>query len=612
MNSTWQLFRDLLASFWRLRPYLRMGRWRLLSVTLCSFLSAPLEMVGVGLLIPMLSFLSGTAADRERFFQGRYAHYLQDAFPHRGDGFYFAVICGLIVAALLAKNLVLFVGQVLTARLLSRCGMNLRNSLFARLQRAPMAIFESHKSGELSAIFTVESVRTTNALDFLVLFLQRGTITLFMLASVFVISWQVSGVLLVLVAIMATMVGRLHQRLKLRGGERGDVFRRMGGYLNELFAGARVVRATHAQARAEKGFNRISGELETIELRGSMLGAILTPMMETAGVTGAMLILVGAHHFLIQTHKLSASSLMFLGFLLIKLLPMVNQLQGVTGQLAYNFSGVKEVERWLNTPPYPERPFGTRDFMKVEREIRFEEVTYRYPNGTLALDAVTFSVPAGSTVALVGASGSGKSTLAGLLIRLREPSGGRILVDGTDYWEFAPAAWHRRLGVVEQEAFLFHETVADNITFGLDDVPRERLEAALRLAHLDDVINALPKGLDTVIGERGTLLSGGQKQRLAIARAMVRDPQLLLLDEATSALDNVSERQVQEALDEARQGRTSVVIAHRLSTIRNADRIVVLEKGRVVETGTWAELEARPGAFRRLLEATRSEPARET
>lgn len=612
MRSTLQLFRDLLRSFWRLRPHLSLGRWRLLGVTLCSLLSAPLEIVGVGLLLPMLTFLGGSAKDRADLLKGRFGHHLHDAFPDRSDGFYFALICLLIVAALVAKNVVMFVGQVLTARLLSRGGKNLRNALFARLQGAPMSVFEAHKSGEISAIFTVESVRTLNALDFLVLLVQRGAITLFMLASVFVISWQVSGALVVLVAIMGMLVGRLHQLQKQRGGERGDAFRRLGGYLNELFAGVRVVRSTNAQARAGMGFNRVSGELETIERRSSLLGAILTPLTETAGVTGAMAILIGAHYLLIQTHQLSGDRLMLLGFLLIRLLPMVNQLQGVTGQLAYNFSGVKEVERWLDTPQFPERPFGGRDFTGVQREIRFEEVTYRYPNGTLALDAVSFTVPAGSTVALVGASGSGKSTIASLLIRLREPTGGRILVDGSDYWEFAPNSWHQRLGVVEQEAFLFHETVADNITFGLTDVPPEQLAAALRLAHLEDVIKALPKGLDTVIGERGTLLSGGQKQRLAIARALVRDPQLLLLDEATSALDNLSERQVQEALDQARQGRTSVVIAHRLTTIRNADQIVVLEKGRVLETGTWTELEAKPGAFRRLLEATRPGPVRET
>ncbi len=605
MGSTFNLFRDLLVSFWRLRPHLRLGRRVLLSVMFCSLLSAPLEMAGVGLLIPMLAFLAGSKEERLKLLSGKYGHYLGDFFPDHDANFYFALICGLIVVALLAKNLVLFAGQVLTSKLLSRGGMNLRNSLFARLQVAPLQTFESHKAGELAAIFTVESVRTMNALDYLVLFLQRSSIALFMLGYLFFLSWQVSGALVLLVGGMAVMAGRLHQHIKQRGGERGEVFRRLGAYLNEIFAGIRVVRSNNAQGRARDGFNRVSGELEAVERRGTLLGALLSPVAETVGVAGVMVILVGAHHLLIESGKLSASSLMLIGFVMLRLLPMVNQLQGVTGQLAYNYSGVKEVEKWLDTAQFPTRPYGSREFDGVRSEIRFENLTYRYPNGTLALDGVSFTVPAGSTVALVGASGSGKSTIAGLLIRLREPTGGRILVDGTDYWEFAPSAWHRRLGVVEQEAFLFHETVADNISFGLTDVSRERMGEALRIAHLQDVISALPKGLDTVIGERGTLLSGGQKQRLAIARAMVRDPQLLLLDEATSALDNVSERQVQEALDEARQGRTSVVIAHRLSTIRNANLIVVLEHGRVVESGTWAELEAKGGAFQRLLAATR-------
>ncbi|HTH47584.1 MAG TPA: ABC transporter ATP-binding protein, partial [Candidatus Limnocylindria bacterium] len=454
MGSTYQLFRDLLVSFWRLRPHLGLGRGRLLAVMLCSLLSAPLEMVGVGLLIPMLLFLKGSPEEREKLLSGQYGHYLRDFFPHHDDSYYFGLICGLIVVALLTKNLVLFIGQILSTRLLSRGGMNLRNALFARLQVASLQTFESHKAGELAAIFTVECVRTLNALDFLLLFLQRSSIALFMLGYVFILSWQVSGALVLLVAGMGVMAGRLHQHIKERGGERGDVFRRLGAYLNETFAGIRVVRANHAQGRARDGFNRVSGELETVERRGTLLGALLAPVAETVGVAGAMVILVGAHQLLIQTGKLSPTSLMVLGLLLIRLLPMVNQLQGVTGQLAYNYSGVREVEKWLATEPFPVRPYGTRDFDGVRREIRFENLTYRYPNGTLALDGVSFTVPAGSTVALVGASGSGKSTIAGLLIRLREPTSGRILVDGTDYWEFAPAAWHRRLGVVEQEAFL--------------------------------------------------------------------------------------------------------------------------------------------------------------
>jgi len=210
-------------------------------------------------------------------------------------------------------------------------------------------------------------------------------------------------------------------------------------------------------------------------------------------------------------------------------------------------------------------------------------------------------IPAGKTIALVGESGSGKSTIASLLLRFRAPTEGTIEVDGIDYWEFSPATWHQNVAVVEQEAFLFHDTLANNIGYGFPDVTRDAIRLAVNRAHLDDVVTRLPDGLETIVGERGTMLSGGQRQRLAIARALVRDPKILILDEATSALDSISEKQVQAAIRDAQEGRTVVVIAHRLSTIRHADHIVVLSQGRVVEQGTWEELENLNGTFSRFI-----------
>jgi ABC-type multidrug transport system fused ATPase/permease subunit len=299
------------------------------------------------------------------------------------------------------------------------------------------------------------------------------------------------------------------------------------------------------------------------------------------------------------------SNLLALGFILVRLLPLVGQLYAMLGQLGYNYAGLKEAQRWTELDSYPVAPFGAHTFCGIQTGLRFRDLIFRYPNGKLALDRVSFHVPSGKTVALVGASGSGKSTLASLLIRLREPTSGAIEVDGTSHWEFSPESWHGGMGVVEQEAFLFHESVRHNICIGVPTASEADIQRALDIAHLHDVISALPQGLETIVGERGTMLSGGQKQRLAIARALVRNPKLLVLDEATSALDNLSEREVQLALDAARAGRTSVVIAHRLSTIRNADLIVVLEHGRVVEQGTWKELAEATGPFRKLLDVAR-------
>ncbi len=603
MKEIYHVLLELVRHLVRLRRHLRLGRWLILGVVLCNILSAPFELAGVGLLFPMLKFLMGEG--RALLAPDGMLHRLPAYFPDRADGFYFKLFCLLIVLSVVGKNVVQFLSANLGALLMSRGGINLRRALQDRLQSAPLVVFERHKAGELSSVFTVETVRTLNAVDFLLGFVQRFTMVVFLGAYVLYTSWSVALAFVMLVAGIALLTGRIHKGLKMQGGARGDLYRKLGGVLIEGFGGVRVVRATHAQREVSGRFDQVSESIGRIERRGSLFNSILLPLTETTGIAGAMLILVGTYQFLIVPKLLAPAELMILGFLLIRLLPLVNQLHGFTGQLSYNLAGVREVANWLEVDQYPVRPFGARTMDAIRSELRFEGVTFRYPNGTLALDGITFSVPAGHTVAVVGASGSGKTTLASVLIRLREPTSGSIRVDGVEHWDFCAASWHRRLGVVEQEAFVFHESVRRNICLGYAEASEAEIRDAVRMARLDDVIAGLPEGLDTVVGERGTSLSGGQRQRLAIARAMVRQPLLLVLDEATSALDNISERQVQAALDQARHGRTTLVIAHRLSTVRSADTIVVLDHGRVVQQGTWAELEEAEGPFRRLVAAAR-------
>jgi ATP-binding cassette, subfamily B, bacterial MsbA len=601
MKASWQILWELLSAIWRLRPHLRMGRARLAAVLFCAAASGPLEIAGVGLLLPMVRFLQGQGNE---VLGSRYLSWLPKALPGRTESYYFIVFCVLIALTIMAKNTMIYIGQTLAAGLLSRSAENLRASMFGRLQRAPLLVFEENKAGTFSVLFNVDTVRTSNALEFLVLFFQRSCQGLAMFAAIVLISWQVTLAFIVLVGLLAAVTGWIYQGLKHRGAERAAAFTELGGFLNEAFGGVRVIRATNAAEETGRVFDGINLRLGVAERRASRASAFLSPFAETFGVFGAMGILAGAYHLLIRSGQLDPNNLMVLGLLLIRLLPLINQVQSLTGQLAYNLAGVKEVERWIGVPSFPERPFGAREFRGLKTGLRIDGLTYKYPTGAVALDNVSFFIPAGSTVALVGSSGSGKSTLASLLVRLREPTAGRILADDTDYWEYSAETWHRRLGVVEQEAFLFNDTLRRNLVVGVEGVSAEVVDGAVRKAHLEDVVAKLSKGLDSLVGERGTMLSGGQKQRLAIARALVRDPQILILDEATSALDNVSERQVQAALDEARQGRTSLVIAHRLTTVRNADLIVVLDGGRVVETGTWSELESRPGAFQKLLKAT--------
>ncbi len=584
------------ASAWRLRPHLRGGRYLVAAVMGSSLCSAVLEGIGVGLLVPLLSLLLGGEEAKPM----RPIRWLQTWLPGHEPAFYVFLFSFLVLLAIAAKNMVLYCSQLLAAKLRRRISLNLRNSLFQRLHSADMHLFEQRTAGEIANVFFGETGRTLGAVDFLLLMGQRTSIALFYIIMLVAISWQLTLITVLLAGLIGTTVAFVHRRLASSGHQISELNRKISSFIVESFAGIKVIRATNAQEHEMQRFRDLNEAQTAVEEKSLRTGALLAPIAETVAVAGAMVIVGCAYYFFVRPRLMLSSYLLGFGFILLRLLPLVNQIYGLHGQALYLAGGIKEVEKLLDTPQHPVRSFGMIEFTGVRHALRFEQVSYTYPNGTRALTEVAFEIPAGQTVALVGASGSGKSTIASLLLRFRPPTSGRITVDGEDYWSFSSESWHCAVAVVEQEAFLFHDTMAQNIGYGFPEVTSAQIQEAVRMAYLEDVVNALPEGLTTVVGERGTLLSGGQRQRLAIARALVRNPRILILDEATSALDSISERQVQAALELAMRDRTVLVIAHRLSTIRNADQIVVLEGGRVMEQGTWEELLARNGVFARV------------
>jgi ATP-binding cassette, subfamily B, bacterial MsbA len=555
------------------------------------------EGLGVGLLVPLLNLLLGG----ENAAPMRPLQWLEGLLPGRSPAFYIGAICVTIVCAIAAKNAALYASQFLVAGLKRRTAIDLRDALFRRIQLAELDVFDRSPGGELANVFLVESYRASLAIDALLATLQRSSIAVAYLVALFYLSWPLTLLVMALAIALGATISFVYRRLTSAGVELTEWNHRLAAALGQSFSGIRVVRATNSQRREIDRFHELNEGQARAEERSAHASSMLFPLTETLAVAGAMVIVAFAYVFLVGPGRMLSSYLLAFGFILLRLLPLLNQLYGLLGHLMYLAGGIREVQTWMETPVYPARPFGHVEFRALARDLRFDGVGYSYPTGKQALTDLAFTVTVGETVAIVGPSGSGKSTLAALLLRLRAPVSGRIVVDGRDAWEYSAESWHRATALVEQDAFLFHGTLRENILYGCDDVSEEALQRALAIANLRDVVDGLPAGLDTLVGERGVMVSGGQRQRIAIARAVVRNPAILILDEATSHLDAVSEQLVQSALQNAARGRTTIVIAHRLSTIREADRIVVLDHGRVVEEGTWSTLQEGDGVFARLV-----------
>jgi subfamily B ATP-binding cassette protein MsbA len=329
--------------------------------------------------------------------------------------------------------------------------------------------------------------------------------------------------------------------------------------------------------------------------------AAIGPINEVTGILALLaIVFIARTLFLQQIESVSTVLLIYL-VVLFRLLPVVSQLNSQRSSFANASPSTEIIANFLCRDNKPFMKNGTNFYTKIEQGIRLEGVSFAYPgHDDLVLNKVDLWVPKGTTLALVGASGAGKSTLADLLPRFYDPIEGCITVDGKDLRDFDIRSLRQAMGIVSQDTFLFNTSVQNNIAYGREAVTIEEVIAAAKRANAYDFIVALPQEFDTEIGDRGVLLSGGQRQRMAIARALLRNPDILILDEATSALDTVSERLVQQAIDELCRDRTTVVIAHRLSTIQKAHQIAVLEKGQVVEIGTHEELIKKGGYYTRL------------
>lgn len=497
------------------------------------------------------------------------------------------------------------VGQAyLSTKISQGIVVRLRRELFERLLDQPVSFFTGHKAGDLlSRINTdvdgVQDVVTDTVFGFVSAVLTTVATLVLMLRF----SWQLTLATLVmipLVALPARRAGRAtYAARSATQSQRGT----MTAYLQETLgiSGVMLVKAFGQAPRERERFAAMNRDLLALEIRQTLIGQWFRMLMSTLQTSGpALMILFGG--WLVVTGRASVGTVfVFATVLGARLAGSVTGLAGmhvnITGSLALFRRLFAIIDR---VPEVADAP-GAAAIENARGAIRFEHVTFAYPGAARpALSDFTAEVAPGHLVALVGPSGAGKTTATALLARLYDPTGGAVLLDGTDLREITQASLIRQFGVVFQDTFLFHASIAENLRYARPDATDTDLVAAAKGAHLHDFIASLPDGYDTVVGERGHRLSGGEKQRVAIARVILRDPRILILDEATSNLDSTSEHHIQAALRPLLAGRTCLVIAHRLSTILAADQILVLDQGRLVDQGTHAELLQRGGLYAQL------------
>lgn len=552
------------------------------------------EGLGIALLLPLLRMIMAPSGGGDSM--GRIGEAFEKLFAFIGIPMNIGSVLVFMVFMVIVKQIVLLLQQKLVFGSQHRFTSRIRDRLYRSIFGARWAFFVQTRPGDMTNALSEEAARCGEAFRVLNLVLSGIVISGFYLALAMLLSWQATLIAGVGSAVVMLIFKRETDKGKTLGAAITEANQAFHGEVVEQLSAAKLIKGYAAQNAVIGRFHKYYENVAHATFRGNFHNARLKAFLETGmGLMLAITIYVAVVVFNINFAKLIVFLLVF-----YRVGPRLSNVQTNISQLHLLTPALQRIDDLQAEADSLAEKNGGRPLETLASGISFLEVGFSYEPGHPVLKDVSFDIPKGKTVAFVGSSGAGKSTVIDLIIGLIEPDEGRVMLDGAPLSEYDLNAWKAKLGYVAQDTVLFNDTVRTNITWASPDAGMEQIIDAAKLANAHEFIEAMPQGYDTVIGTHGTKLSGGQRQRLALARAILRRPELLILDEATSALDAESEQRIQAAVESLAGEMTIVIVTHRLATVRHADLIYVLEGGRVIERGTWQQMARGQGRFEQL------------
>ncbi len=501
-------------------------------------------------------------------------------------------ICFVVFFAFFLKNIFGYLQAYFLAHVEQGSMKDLRDEAYKHLHKLPMSFFKKERVGNLISRITndVNIVQTSISAAFLNMIREPLSIIVF-LGIAISISWKLTLLALVILPVSMFIIAWIGLKLRKQSYFIQEKMADITSILQETISGVKIVKAFGMEKYENNKFMTETHNFFKLMLRIVRVRNASSPITEILSTGVGVVIIYFGGLLVLKEQTLTASEFMGFLFAIFQMMPPIKELSGVNNRIQESSAAGDRIFEIIDTQPSIKNSEKAIEVPEFKNSLNLDHVSFHYEDSDeLVLNDLNFSVNRGEIVALVGPSGGGKSTLVDLIPRFYDPTDGRILLDGIDIKEIKIENLREMMGIVTQETFLFNESIKNNIAYGLGEYPEEKIIEAAKTANAHNFIMEMPKGYNTVIGERGVKISGGQRQRLSIARALLKNPEIMIFDEATSALDNESELLVQEAIERLMVNRTTIVIAHRLSTIRNATRIIVLDRGRIIQKGTHDEL----------------------